>query len=282
MTLTFGMNDTGYQNLPAAQADSVYQVKVSESLKNFKLIVGKLNQHPEIKKIMIASPPYDETAKIKTRPLLKKNAAILKIVAEQQKTAKENSWGFVDFNLPMTAINQRGQQKDTAFTMEMPDRIHPTNDGQMVMAYIFLNAQGLAGNKVADMDINFSKKKIDKAGNCSLTSLAITADKLTFNYLANSLPYPVDTIPSGFGNPKRLQADALKLIPFTNDYNQELLKVKGLNQTANYVLKIDGKSIGLYTGSDFEKRCKPGADHRDAAIPAGAGRDAVKRRTLGN
>jgi len=38
MTLTFGMNDTGYQNLPAAQADSVYKLKIEESLKSFKLI----------------------------------------------------------------------------------------------------------------------------------------------------------------------------------------------------------------------------------------------------
>lgn len=37
MTLTFGMNDTGYQNLPAALADSVYKLKIEESLKSFKL-----------------------------------------------------------------------------------------------------------------------------------------------------------------------------------------------------------------------------------------------------
>src|ERR1700709_658296 len=53
MTLTFGMNDTGYQNLKGDKADSVYNVKVAASLKSFALIEAKLKAHPEVKKIMI-------------------------------------------------------------------------------------------------------------------------------------------------------------------------------------------------------------------------------------
>jgi len=251
MTLTFGMNDTGYQNLPAAQADSVYQIKVTESLKNFGLIEQQLLEHPEVEKIMIASSPYDETSKIKTRPLLKKNAAMLIIVATQQKTAKTHNWGFVDFNTPMTAINEREQQKDSLFTMQNNDRIHPTNDGQMVMAYTFLNAQGFAGKKVADIGINVTNKKIAMMENCSVSGLSVTANIISFDYLANSLPYPLDTIPSGFGKPQKSQADAMKIIPFINDYNQELLTIHGLKKASNYLLKIDDKAIGEWTGGDF-------------------------------
>ncbi|MFD2146050.1 GDSL-type esterase/lipase family protein [Mucilaginibacter antarcticus] len=50
VTLTFGMNDTGYQNLKGAKADSVYKARVAVSLASFKLIENKLNQHPEVKK----------------------------------------------------------------------------------------------------------------------------------------------------------------------------------------------------------------------------------------
>lgn len=253
MTLTFGMNDTGYQYLTGTQADSVYKIKIAESLKNFKLIEAKLKQHPEVKKIMIASSPYDETARIKAKPLLKKNAALLAIALEQQKTAMENNWEFVDFNTPMTIINQREQQRDSVFTMEGIDRIHPTNDGQMVMAYVFLNAQGFAGKKVADIDINVPGKKIEKAENCSLSNLSITTGDIRFNYFAGSLPYPLDTIPGGFGRPGRSQAEALKLIPFTDNYNQELLKIKGLKQGDQYMLKIDDKTIGKWEGSNYEK-----------------------------
>jgi lysophospholipase L1-like esterase len=252
MTLTFGMNDTGYANLPADKADSIYNEKVKVSLQSFELIKAQLKQHPETKKIMIASSPYDETSKIKTRSLLKKNTAMLAIADEEQKTAKENNWGFVDFNRPMTLINQREQGKDSTFTMEGGDRIHPTNDGQMVMAYLFLNAQGLAGTKVADISINAKSKRIEREDNCKITGLVTDGNSTKFSYLANSLPYPLDTIPSGFGRPGRSQAEGLKLVPFTDDYNQELLRVKGLEKTKSYSLTIDDKNIGNWDGKAFE------------------------------
>jgi len=253
MTFTFGMNDTGYQYYQPAQADSAYNGKVNESLKYFKLVEAALNKHPEVKKIMLASPPYDETSKIKFAPLLKKNTAILRIVDEQRKAAKRNNWGFIDFNTPMLLINQDGQQKDSTFTMESPDRIHPSNDGQMVMAYTFLNAQGLAGAKVADMCINDKTGKIERAENCSIGDLAISGGQISFNYLAKSLPYPLDSIPGGFGRPARSQTDALKLIPFTDAYNQEIINVKGLDNTSTYRLKIDNSIIGRWTGADLAK-----------------------------
>jgi hypothetical protein len=76
---------------------------------------------------------------------------------------------------------------------------------------------------------------------------------LIFNYLARSLPYPIDTVASGFGRPMRPQCEALKLIPFTDEFNQELLQVKGLNQAANYTLKIDGSAMGNWNGAEYEK-----------------------------
>jgi lysophospholipase L1-like esterase len=253
MTFTFGMNDTGYQYYAPEKADSAYNAKVGESLKYFKLVEAELNKHPEVKKIMLASPPYDETSKIKFAPFVKKNAAILRIVDEQQKAAKRNNWGFIDFNTPMLLINQRGQLKDSTFTMEAPDRIHPSNDGQMVMAYTFLNAQGLAGNKVADMSVNAKNKKIEKAENCGLSNLLVSGDHVSFDYFANSLPYPLDSIPGGFGKPARSQLEALKLIPFTDEYNQEILAVKQLKSTSTYQLKIDDTFIGEWAGADLEK-----------------------------
>jgi lysophospholipase L1-like esterase len=250
MTLTFGMNDTGYQNLKGDKADSVYNAKVAVSLKSFALIQAKLKAHPEVKKIMISSPPYDETSKIKINPLLKKNAAILRIAAEQQKAAARSNWGYVDFNGSLTQVSLHEQQCDSLFTFNNADRIHPTNDGQMVMAYAFLKAQGLAGKKVAGVVINASAKKVERAENCAITQPHISLVVIKFNYLANSLPYPIDTIPSGFGRPQRAQSTALKLIPFIDEFNHEILQVKGLKQN-KYALKIDDKTMGTYTGADL-------------------------------
>jgi hypothetical protein len=172
------------------------------------------------------------------------------IAAKQQAEAIRQNWDYVDFGAPMTAINQRGQQTDSTFTLEGSDRIHPTNDGQMVMAYVFLKAQGLAGSDVANVAINASNKKIVLAKNCLITLPAISSKDITFTYLANSLPYPMDTIPSGFGRPDKAQSEALKIIPFTEEFNREMLQVRGLQGKA-YQLNIDGKAVGTYSGAEF-------------------------------
>jgi lysophospholipase L1-like esterase len=250
VTLTFGMNDTGYQRSAPAKADSVYKAKVAQSLQSFALIESKLKGHTEVRKIMIGSTPYEETSKTKVLLLKGKNKAIQSIISAQRETAKTNGWDFVDFNQPLLDVNKRQQQTDSAFTLEGTDRIHPTNDGHMVMAYTFLKAQGFAGKKVAEVDVNIRSQQPDKAENCLVTGLLANASTISFNYLANALPYPIDTIAHG-GNPQKPQSKALALMPFTEEFNQELIKVKGLNATQLYRLKIDGNTIGEWSGADY-------------------------------
>ena len=253
VTLTFGMNDTGYAYTTGIVADSTYNAKVQQSLKSFRLIEAKYQQHPEVRKIMIASPPYDETSKMKPAPFIGKNKSLLQIADSQQQVAKNNNWDFVDFNRPLTAINVREQQKDSLFSMENMDRVHPTNDAMMAMAYVFLKAQGLSEEKVAGIIINAGNPKTVKTNNCTVAGLVSHNNQIAFNYLAKSLPYPVDTVPGGFGKPAKSQALGLKLVPFTDEFNQELLQVKGLQSSKNYQLKIDGKIIGVWAAGDFEK-----------------------------
>lgn len=250
MTLTFGMNDTGYQLLRDAKADSVYNIRIATSKASFEKIQAKLKAHPETRKIMIATSPYDNTSKMKAMNLWGKNASILKVIEFQHEAAKANNWEFVDFNTPMVAINQREQQRDSVFTLQGSDRIHPTNDAQMVMAYIFLKAQGMAGKKVAEINVD-ANGKLNKTDNCLVTNVAATSGQIKFNYLANALPYPVDTVASGFGRPQKAQDKALALVPFTDEMNQELLMVKSLKADQKYQLKIDKTVIGTWTGKDF-------------------------------
>lgn len=251
MTLTFGMNDTGYQFLAGLAADSVYAQKIATSYASFRQILKKLQAKPGIKKILIGSSPYDETSKIKARPLFGKNAAMLKIESFMRYAATKYGWSFVDFNKPMLDINTQQQQRDSVFTLQGSDRIHPTNDGHMVMAYIFLKAQGLAGKKVAGVRIN-SKTKAINAENCIITNLKTTQSGVSFDYLARSLPYPLDTIPQGGGKQVRSQADALSLVPFIKEFNQEDLRLSGLHPGKLFELRIDDTYIGKWTGAQLD------------------------------
>jgi lysophospholipase L1-like esterase len=252
VTLTFGMNDTGYQNMKGAMADSVYKVRIDKSLASFKLIENKLKQHPDVEKIMIASSPYDETSRLRNIAFIGKNAAMLKIADDQKRAARDNRWSFLDFNIPMVQIARQEQQRDSLFSFQNGDRIHPTNDGQMVMAYLFLKAQGLANKNVAKVVINSASKTTELSDNCIITNQVISSSGIKFNYLAKSLPYPMDTIPTGWGNPKKSQYEALKVISFTDEFNQEVILVKGLKGD-RYLLKIDDKIIGTYAGNELNK-----------------------------
>ena len=150
----------------------------------------------------------------------------------------------------MVALNQQNQQKDPAFTLCGNDRIHPDNDGHMVMAYLFLKAQGFVGKEVADMEINANKKQAVKAENCTISNIKKNGKDLSFDYLAKALPYPLDTIARGWGQ-KKGQAEAMKVIPFMDEMNREVLKVTGLK--GDYKLLIDDEEIGTWSGDDLAK-----------------------------
>ena len=150
----------------------------------------------------------------------------------------------------MTAINQQYQQKDPTFTLCGSDRIHPDNDGHMVMAYLFLKAQGVVGKEVADLEINANKKQVVKSENCTVSNIKKNGIDLSVDYLADALPYPLDTIARGWGQ-KKSQAEVLKVVPFMEEMNRETLKVTGLK--GNYKLLIDDEEIGIWSGDELAK-----------------------------
>lgn len=246
LTLTWGMNDTGYFEWYRKDGRQFIDSRLTGSYKTYEDLVDKLKKRTDIRKILILGSPYDFTSKFTTKNLYPGKAeAFSKVIDYQQASAKKNNWGFVDFYHPMDAINKREQLKDTTFSLTPNDRIHPDNDGHLVMAYLFLKTQGLANSVVADVAINAYAKTVTKAVNSRVLNLSANAKSISFNYLANSLPYPIDTIPRSWGNRKK-QSEALKIIPFTNDFNREMLAVKNL-AAGNYDLLIDGEKMGSFS-----------------------------------
>lgn len=251
LMVTFGMNDSGYYEYNGDNAKEFGEQKYQESIKNFQQMEKRFQEQSGIRIVMLGTSPYDETAEIKDNTVFKKkNETIKRIVEYQKESATKNGWEFTDLNAPMVALNQENQKKDPSFTLCGNDRIHPDNDGHMVMAYLFLKAQGFAGKDVADMEINANKKEAVKAENCTVTNIKKIGKELSFDYLAEALPYPLDTIARGWGS-KKSQADAIKVIPFMEEMNREMLKVTGLK--GQYKLMIDGEEIGIWNGSDLAK-----------------------------
>ncbi|HMI64299.1 MAG TPA: SGNH/GDSL hydrolase family protein [Puia sp.] len=251
--LTFGMNDSGYFEFLAGNADSTATMRVKESAHYFEAIREKLKKYSPAKKIMISSSLYDETVKNPKNYFPKKSLAMQQIAAFQEKAASDEHWGFVDFLRPMTEITLREQKKDSSFTLTGSDRIHPGNAGHFVMAWLFLKQQGLAGKPVADVVIDAKTGKTELSENCQISSLSVNPGRgqLQFDYLANSLPYPQDSVPRLFENPHR-QTEALGVIPFNEEMNREKLAIRGLGE-GDYSLTMDGRPIGKWTGAELGK-----------------------------
>lgn len=249
LTLTFGMNDTGYYEYNGDNAEAFGNGKVAWSRGKYLEIEKRLKGLPDTRIVLIGSSPYDDTSKFNNDVFRNKNSYMQKIVAFQDSAAKANKWEFLDFNAPMTQINRDFQRSDSTFTICGNDRIHPDNNGHMLMAYLFLKAQGMAGKCVADIKINANSRKVLKSDNCEISNVANSHGVVTFDYLAKSLPYPLDTIAHGWGF-KKPQADVVKVVPqFMREMNNENLTVQGLK--GRYQLLIDDVLIDTLTASDL-------------------------------
>jgi hypothetical protein len=231
-------------------ADEMAAKAVQTSLESYQQIEKKLKALPSVRKILMSSSPYDETTKGKGNYYPGKSKAMLRVAEFQEAAAKKNNWSFVDLNRPMTAINQQFQQEDSTFTICGGDRIHPGQDGHMVMAYIFLKAQGFANKEVADVVLDAQQRKIQRATNSSITNLSVTNGTVQFDYLAKALPYPLDTVPRGWGATTR-QSEVVNLVPFTKEFNKEMFTVKGLEAGKKYLLLIDKDTVGSFTGAQW-------------------------------
>lgn len=252
ITLTFGMNDTGYSDVfNNEKTDSLSAERISKSVRSYSKIVETLKDYrKDAKVVMIGGSPYDETSKFNDSVFHGKNEAIGRIISIQEQTAKENDWGFVDFNAPMVKIASDVQKADSTYSFCPADRVHPDKDGQMVMAYLFLKAQGLSGSKVAEIGIDAKRSKVKVEENCVISALSCADGRVSFDYLAKSLPYPCDSVSEhGWGN-IHSQRDAMKLVPFMKEFNQEILRVCGLT-AGTYQLSIDGQPICRLTSSDL-------------------------------
>ncbi len=117
----------------------------------------------------------------------------------------------------------------------------------MVMAWLYLKAQGFAGRPVAEVEIDATRATATKSVGAEITDIRRSGQDLSFDYLAESLPYPLDTlIRSRGGQP---QSHIVNLVPFTEEMNREMLTVKGLR--GRYTLKIDDEEIGTWSAAEY-------------------------------
>ena len=251
LTYSFGMNDTGYWEYNGDEAQAFADKKVEECRQTLQEAEKRFKSLNGVKLVMIGTSPYDQTSTFNDNIYKNKNNAMQRVVRLQEEVARRNGWPFVDFNAPMVAINEREQKKDPTFTIIGNDRVHPDNDGHMVMAYLFLKAQGLVGEKVSEVEIDASAHKVQKQANCRVSGLKVNTEGLQYTYLAKSLPLPLDTIAHGWGF-NNGAAKAVRAVPtLLDDLSDEHLCVKGLS--GKYELSIDDIVLDTLSAEQLAK-----------------------------
>lgn len=252
VVLTFGMNDSGYFEFWKDDAEQTAKERVAKSLNSFELIQEKFRNNADITPVIMSSSPYDETAKIEgSNNFEGKSKTLEEIVAFQEKAAKDNGWAYVDLYHPMLKLTQDQQKIDSTYTITGSDRIHPGKPGHLVMASLFLKNQGLAGKVVANVEIDANKSKLLNSENAEIKLNLSSKYGVSFDYTANSLPFPIDSVSSFWGN-SHVQSEALAVYPFIKEFNQEIIKVNNLI-SGNYKLLIDGEKISEFSADSLSK-----------------------------
>lgn len=246
MTAMFGMNDGCYIEFNA----DCYKV-YTQGYERFLLLLKK--DLPQLRLTLLQPSPFDDWTDSnawRLAPPVKSgyNNVLVRYGQFVEDLAQKNKLNTADMNSPLVEIIRKAQTTDRELAQKIiPDRIHPSEAGGLLMANVLLKAWN-APAVVSKVELDADGKLSPKAENTKIADLRIDK-KVSWTQTDESLPLPVD-----------LSDKTLSLIVRLSDVieslNEQTLKIVNLN-AANYPkrcnLKIDGESIGVFTKEELAK-----------------------------
>lgn len=155
IVIMLGMNDidNGSYDIPhpSNQVLADREVAIRTYRTNMAALVEAIKKRSSARIILVKPSPYDETARLSKPGQRGPNAALAKCADICGDLAVKYQTELVDFHGPMTRLMLEGQKIDPKFALCGPDRVHPGAAGHLMMAALFLQAQGLAAPL---MDVN--------------------------------------------------------------------------------------------------------------------------------
>jgi len=166
------------------------------------------------------------------------NATLAFFGAWLYQVATERGFGFVNMFEPLIRITRENRVIDTTFTL-IGDAVHPGPDGQVVMALALLKDIG-ADPVVSSIHIDNMNDGWELLETVSGDIEPMDGDNIRFRFTANSLPWVLPEEAS----------EGYNLSSAGSEMSREIIQVTGL-RNGNYILKIDGNSVGEYTHLEF-------------------------------
>lgn len=153
-----------------------------------------------------------------------------------REVAVEQGLGFVDMWGPLNQITFEERKKNPNFTL-IEDAVHPGASGQVIMATAMIDNLGLS-RRVSTIRVSKNAEgNWESAGTGGeLSELKEVDGGISFAWKAKSLPWVL---------PEEA-ADGVRLTRLGHRLSGELLEIHGLTP-GQYVLKIDGETVGKFT-----------------------------------
>jgi lysophospholipase L1-like esterase len=230
MTIMLGMNDGGYHAFDQESFD-VYAG-------GYRHIIQMVKQSvPGIRLTLIRPSPYDDV----TRPVTFTggyNKVLTRYGEFIEELGQREGLTVADLNTPMVAALEAANSVNAEAAKKIvPDRVHPSPGGHLLMAEALLKAWK-APAMVTAVEIDVAAKRAVRADNTQVTDLE-TGDRIAWTQVDGALPMPLDSDDESM-------AVALRASDFVEALDQEPLKITGLT-AARYTLKIDGGGQGSFT-----------------------------------
>jgi lysophospholipase L1-like esterase len=245
ITVMLGMNDGGWGYGQPAQIEADFQSR-------YKTLLDALHQAAPAATFTLISPtPYDEITHGTEFPgysrMIDRSADDVTRIAAQMQSAREQSAGepavlFADFHRPMVQALQQAHAHDPQLApLLIPDRIHPAEAGQWIMAAALMSAWHV-DPEVSSVAFDAANANILKTDRATVTNLSKSTGGLEWTELDQALPLPLD-----FNN---AMTPLLLKISNVADLDHEMLRVASL-APGRYSLNIDGKQVAIYSREEL-------------------------------
>ncbi len=236
VSVLLGMNDGGFGDLQQPLFD-----KYQQDMATLIDAIWNIGATP----ILLTPTMYDPVPnRLNNRAQEPRDSAYPKVLetyaAWIKEQGKQRGIPVADFYFPFRSVMEDQRREQADWTI-IPDSMHPTAAGHVIMAAAFINDAAFHP-PVSDIVILRKDGKLTGTGATGeLADLAEPAeDKVTFTFTSASLPWVIP--PEG--------AEGVKLLKPTVKLNTERVIVRNI-KPGTYELKIDGESIGRWTDKEF-------------------------------
>ncbi|MGA8030625.1 MAG: SGNH/GDSL hydrolase family protein [Bryobacteraceae bacterium] len=242
MTIMLGMNDGSYTSHKPADDEVFYA--------GYRHIVESVQQTvPNIRITAIEPSPFDDVTRPFTLQPNGYNAVLVNYGDWIRRYASEKGLNVADLNKPVVEMLQKANASNPQVAQKIiPDRVHPSLSGHLIMAEQLLKAWN-ARPIVAAVTIDAAHGKVVQTQYARISDFH-GGGPFVWTELDEALPLPFSEL---LADDHDHTIDlAIRSSDVTEALNREPLRITGL-QPGNYKLTIDGELAGTWSAAELDR-----------------------------